>query len=429
MDKIIKIFARAILDSRGNPTVEVDLFSKNEMARASVPSGASTGKHEAFEIRDGGRRYMGKGVQKSVNNINKILSKELIGLNVFDQRKIDNLMINIDGTENKSNLGANSILPISIAASKLAAKINNQQLFEYLSLFNSNSQFTLPLPLMNILNGGAHADNKVDIQEFMIIPIGNDFRESLRIGVEIFHNLRQVLKEKGYSTNVGDEGGFAPNLSSNEEALDLILNSINKSGYSAGENVFLAIDAAASEFYENKTYTFSNGKKLSSTEMVDFWIDLVNKFPIISIEDAFHEDDWDSWSLLTKKIGEKIQLVGDDLFVTNCNRLQRGIIDKSANSILIKVNQIGTLSETIDCINLAHKNNFSTIMSHRSGETEDNYIADLSVAFSCGQIKTGSSSRSDRVSKYNQLLRIEEKLASNAIFLGKNTNIIKRWKD
>ena len=370
-----------------------------------------------------------EGVQKSVNNINKILSKELIGLNVFDQRKIDNLMINIDGTENKSNLGANSILPISIAASKLAAKINNQQLFEYLSLFNSNSQFTLPLPLMNILNGGAHADNKVDIQEFMIIPIGNDFRESLRIGVEIFHNLRQVLKEKGYSTNVGDEGGFAPNLSSNEEALDLILNSINKSGYSAGENVFLAIDAAASEFYENKTYTFSNGKKLSSTEMVDFWIDLVNKFPIISIEDASHEDDWDSWSLLTKKIGEKIQLVGDDLFVTNCNRLQRGIIDKSANSILIKVNQIGTLSETIDCINLAHKNNFSTIMSHRSGETEDNYIADLSVAFSCGQIKTGSSSRSDRVSKYNQLLRIEEKLASNAIFLGKNTNIIKRWKD
>jgi len=428
MDKIVKIFAREILDSRGNPTIEVDVFSEKNMARASVPSGASTGKYEAFEIRDGGSRFLGRGVQKSVNNINNILSKELIGLNVFDQRKIDNLMINLDGTENKSNLGANSILPISIGISKLAAKINNQELFEYLNLYKSKKTFTLPLPLMNILNGGAHADNLVDIQEFMIIPVGKTFSESLRMGVEIFHNLREVLKEKGFSTNVGDEGGFAPNLSSNEEALDLILISIKKSGYIAGEDIFLAIDAAASEFYINDKYVFNNEKKLSSIEMVDFWIDLVNRFPIVSIEDAFHEDDWKSWGLLTEKLGKKIQLVGDDLFVTNCNRLQKGIIDKSANSILIKVNQIGTLSETIDCINLAHKNNFNTIMSHRSGETEDNYIADLSVAFSCGQIKTGSSSRSDRISKYNQLLRIEEKLASKAMFLGKNTNIIERWK-
>ena len=427
MPRIKDIIARQIIDSRGNPTVEVDVLTDLGFSgRAAAPSGASTGMHEAIEIRDNQAKFCGKSVFNAVNHVNSIIKPALLNSSIFQQDVVDHIMISLDGTGNKSKLGANAILPVSLAVAKAAAAEKKIGLYEYLS----NGHFVLPVPMMNILNGGAHADNKIDIQEFMIIPVSpNSFSKALQMGVEVFHSLRRILKEKKLSTNVGDEGGFAPNLSSNEEALDLILNSINKSGYSAGENVFLAIDAAASEFYENKTYTFSNGKKLSSTEMVDFWIDLVNKFPIISIEDAFHEDDWDSWSLLTKKIGEKIQLVGDDLFVTNCNRLQRGIIDKSANSILIKVNQIGTLSETIDCINLAHKNNFSTIMSHRSGETEDNYIADLSVAFSCGQIKTGSSSRSDRVSKYNQLLRIEEKLASNAIFLGKNTNIIKRWKD
>jgi len=428
MDKIIKIIGREILDSRGNPTVEVDVFSKEKMARASVPSGASTGKYEAFEIRDGGPYFMGKGVQKAVNNINTILGKELIGFNVFDQRKIDEFMINLDGTNNKSHLGANAILPISIAISKLACSISEKELYEYLNNNKTEKKYHLPIPLMNILNGGAHADNLVDIQEFMIIPVGNTFRESLRMGVEIFHQLKNVLQEKGYSTNVGDEGGFAPNLQSNVEAIELILLAIKKSGYIAGDDVFLAIDAAASEFFKKEKYCFNNGQKLNSSEMIEFWVNLINRYPIVSIEDAFHEDDWQSWNLLTEKIGNNIQLVGDDLFVTNCNRLNKGIIEKSSNSILIKPNQIGTLTETFDCINLAHQNNFNTIMSHRSGETEDNYISDLAVAFSCGQIKTGSCSRSDRVAKYNQLLRIEEKLAEKAFFAGKNTNIIERWK-
>jgi len=428
MDKIIKILGREILDSRGNPTVEVDVFSKNKMARASVPSGASTGKYEAFEIRDGGKRFMGRGVQNAVNNVNNILGKELLGFNIFDQRKIDNCMINLDGTENKSNLGANSILPISIAVAKLASSLVEKELYEYLHVNALNQKYNLPIPLMNILNGGAHADNLVDIQEFMIVPVGNTFKDSLRMGVEVFHQLRKVLKEKGYSTNVGDEGGFAPNIKSNEEAIDLILISIEKTGYVPGKDIFLAIDAAASEFFKDEKYYFNNGTKMNSLEMVDFWMGLVNNYPIISIEDAFHEDDWKSWGLLMERLGKKIQLVGDDLFVTNCKRLKKGIIEKSANSILIKVNQIGTLTETFDCINLAHENNFNTIMSHRSGETEDNYISDLSVAFSCGQIKTGSCSRSDRVAKYNQLLRIEEFLGEKAFFLGKNTNIIERWK-
>jgi len=428
MDKIINILSREILDSRGNPTVEVDVFSKHKMARASVPSGASTGKYEAFEIRDGGKDFMGKGVQNAVNNVNNILAKKLIGFNILDQRKIDEFMINLDGTDNKSNLGANAILPVSMAIAKLAASLLEKELYEYLHVNTLNQKYNLPIPLMNILNGGAHADNLVDIQEFMIVPVGNTFKESLRMGVEVFHQLRQVLKEKSYSTNVGDEGGFAPDLKSNEEAIDLILLSIEKTGYIPGQDIFLAIDAAASEFFKDENYFFNNGKKMNSLEMVEFWMGLVNKYPIISIEDAFHEDDWKSWSLLTEKLGKKIQLVGDDLFVTNCNRLKKGIIEQSANSILIKVNQIGTLTETIDCINLAHENNFNTIMSHRSGETEDSYIADLSVAFSCGQIKTGSCSRSDRVAKYNQLLRIEEALGEKAFFLGKNTNIIERWK-
>jgi len=428
MDKIIKIIGREILDSRGNPTVEVDVFSKQKMARASIPSGASTGKYEAFEIRDGGPNFMGKGVQNAVNNINAILGPNLIGFNVFNQRGIDEFMINLDGTHNKSKLGANSILPISIAVAKLAAFVSDKELFEYLNNNKSDEKFHLPIPLMNIVNGGAHADNLVDIQEFMIIPIGDTFRDSLRMGVEVFHQLKMVLRDKGYSTNVGDEGGFAPNLKSNEEAIEMILLAIKKTGYIPGNDIFLAIDAAASEFFEEGNYCFNNGQKLNSSEMIDFWINLVNKYPIISIEDAFHEDDWKSWNMLTEKIGKRIQLVGDDLFVTNCNRLNKGIVEKSSNSILIKVNQIGTLTETIDCISLAHENNFSTIMSHRSGETEDNYISDLSVAFSCGQIKTGSCSRSDRVAKYNQLLRIEEKLAKKAFFAGKNTNIIERWK-
>ena len=428
MDKIIKIIGREILDSRGNPTVEVDIFSKQKMARASIPSGASTGKYEACEIRDGGSNFMGKGVQNAVANINNILGKNLIGFNIFDQSGIDKFMINLDGTNNKSKLGANSILPISMAVAKLAASVSDKELFEYLNNNKSSEKYHLPIPLMNILNGGAHADNLVDIQEFMIVPVGNTFRDSLRMGVEVFHQLKMVLRDKGYSTNVGDEGGFAPNLNSNEEAIEMILLAIKKAGYNPGNDIFLAIDAAASEFFEEGNYCFNSGQKLNSSEMIDFWINLVNKYPIISIEDAFHEDDWNSWALLTEKIGKHIQLVGDDLFVTNCNRLKKGIIEKSSNSILIKVNQIGTLTETIDCINLAHNNNFNTIISHRSGETEDNYIADLSIAFSCGQIKTGSCSRSDRVAKYNQLLRIEEKLAKKAFFAGKNTNIIERWK-
>ena len=426
--KIKDIKARQVFDSRGNPTVEVDVFSNSLFSRASIPSGASTGKYEAIEIRDGGDMLMGKGVQKVINNIEKRLRDQLIGFDIFDQEGIDAKMCELDGTENKSVLGANSILPISFAVSRLAALTKKQYLFEYLSSFNSHSSsLQLPVPLMNILNGGSHADNLVDIQEFMIAPVGaTSFKESLFMGVEVFHNLKNVLKSKGLSTNVGDEGGFAPNLKSNEEALDLILLAIEKAGYKPGIDIFLAIDAASSEFFVDGKYKFNSGEKLSSLEMVDFWKSWTNKYPIFSIEDGLHEDDWDSWYLLNKEIGNKIQLVGDDLFVTNLSRLDRGVKENSSNSILIKPNQIGTLTETFNTINFARKNNFSTVMSHRSGETEDSFISDLAVAFSCSQIKTGSCSRSDRVAKYNQLLRIEESLSTKASFSGKNLKYCKQ---
>tara|TARA_Y100000589_G_scaffold197752_1_gene186797 strand:- start:14528 stop:15814 length:1287 start_codon:yes stop_codon:yes gene_type:complete len=425
--KIKDIKARQVFDSRGNPTVEVDVFSNSLFSRASIPSGASTGKYEAIEIRDGGDMLMGKGVQKVIKNIENRLRDQLIGFDIFDQKGIDTKMCELDGTENKSVLGANSILPISFAVSRLAALTKKQYLFEYLASFNSHSSnFQLPVPLMNILNGGSHADNLVDIQEFMIAPVGaTSFKESLFMGVEVFHNLKNVLKSKGLSTNVGDEGGFAPNLKSNEEALDLILLAIEKAGYRPGIDIFLAIDAASSEFFVDGKYKFNSGEKLSSIEMVDFWKSWTNKYPIFSIEDGLHEDDWDSWNLLNKEIGNKIQLVGDDLFVTNLSRLDRGVKENSSNSILIKPNQIGTLTETFNTINFARKNNFSTVMSHRSGETEDSFISDLAVAFSCSQIKTGSCSRSDRVAKYNQLLRIEESLSTKAFFSGKNLKYCK----
>ena len=419
--KIENIKARQIFDSRGNPTVEVDVFSKNNFARASIPSGASTGKHEAVELRDGGSVLMGKGVGKVIGLIENKIKNNLIGLNVFDQEKIDSKMCELDGTPNKSLIGANSILPISLAVSRLAASIKGLDLYEYLSLYCSFSSFnTLPVPLMNILNGGSHADNLVDIQEFMIAPIGaNSFKESLIMGVEVFHHLKSVLKSKGLSTNVGDEGGFAPNLKTNEEALDLILLAIEKAGYVPGDDILLAIDAASSEFYKSGNYVFNSGEILSSNDMISFWKNWTKKYPIFSIEDGLHEDDWKGWSSLTKEIGDYVQLVGDDLYVTNIERLNKGIKEYASNSILIKPNQIGSLTETFNAMSLARKNNFTTVMSHRSGETEDTFISDLAVAFSCSQIKTGSCSRSDRVAKYNQLLRIEEKLASKALFSGK----------
>ena len=420
--KIENIKARQVFDSRGNPTVEVDIFSKNNFARASIPSGASTGKYEAVELRDGSSILMGKGVEKVVNIIQSKLKDHLIGFDVFDQKEIDLAMCELDGTPNKSMLGANSILPISLAVSRLAASINGLELYEYLASYSFSSfSNSLPVPLMNILNGGSHADNLVDIQEFMIAPIGaSSFKESLTMGIETFHHLKSVLKSKGLSTNVGDEGGFAPNLKTNEEALDLILLAIEKAGYEPGKDIFLAIDAASSEFYKDNNYIFNNGDILSSNDMISFWKSWVNKYPIFSIEDGLHEDDWEGWGFLTKEIGDNIQLVGDDLYVTNINRLNRGVIEKASNSILIKPNQIGSLSETFNAILFAKENNFTTVMSHRSGETEDTFISDLAVAFSCSQIKTGSCSRSDRVAKYNQLLRIEESLASKAIFSGKN---------
>jgi len=420
--KIENIKARQVFDSRGNPTVEVDIFSKSNFARASIPSGASTGKHEAVELRDGGSVLMGKGVEKVVGIIEGKLKDQLIGFDVFDQEGIDLKMCQLDGTPNKSLIGANSILPISLAVSRLAASIKGLELYEYLASYCSSSfSYTLPVPLMNILNGGSHADNLVDIQEFMIAPIGaNSFKESLVMGVEIFHHLKSVLKSKGLSTNVGDEGGFAPNLKTNKEALDLILLAIEKAGYLPGEDIYLAIDAASSEFYQNNNYVFNNGDILSSNDMISFWKSWINKYPIFSIEDGLHEDDWKGWVSLTKEIGHNIQLVGDDLFVTNIDRLNRGVIENASNSILIKPNQIGSLSETFNTMMFARENNFTTVMSHRSGETEDTFISDLAVAFSCSQIKTGSCSRSDRVAKYNQLLRIEENLASKAIFSGKN---------
>lgn len=416
--KIENIKARQIFDSRGNPTIEVDIFSKHNFARASIPSGASTGKYEAVELRDGGNSLMGKGVGKVIDIIENKLKNHIVGMSVYDQEEIDLKMCQLDGTENKSFFGANSILPISLAVARLASRIKEVELYEYLTTFcNSDQSITTPIPLMNILNGGSHADNLVDVQEFMIAPTGaKTFREALIMGVEVFHNLKGVLKSKGLSTNVGDEGGFAPNLKSNEEALDLILLAIEKSGYKPGKDIYLAIDAASSEFYKNNNYCFNNGDILSSNEMVDFWKNWTNKYPIFSIEDGLHEDDWDGWVNLTDQIGEKVQLVGDDLFVTNIKRLKKGILNKASNSILIKPNQIGTLSETFNTMTFAKENNFTTIMSHRSGETEDTFISDLAVAFRCSQIKTGSCSRTDRVAKYNQLLRIEEKLVKNTFF-------------
>ena len=429
MGLITEIIARQILDSRGNPTVEVDVYSDTGfMGRAAVPSGASTGVHEAVELRDGDKsRFMGKGVLKAVNNINTVLCEELRGFDIADQNLIDAAMIQIDGTENKSNLGANAIIGVSMAVAKTAALESDQPLFRYIGGVNAN---TLPVPMMNILNGGSHADNKIDIQEFMVMPLGADsFSEALRMGAEVFHNLKSVLKKSGHSTNVGDEGGFAPNLGSNEEAIEMVLKGIEAAGYKPGEDIWIALDPAASEFYnaEKKMYHFdSTGEDKSTDELVEYWKTWVKKYPIISIEDGFHEDDWDGFRKLTSAIGDKIQIVGDDLFVTNVKRLARGVEEKAANSILIKVNQIGTLTETINAVNMATANSFTSVISHRSGETEDTTIADLAVALNTGQIKTGSASRTDRISKYNQLLRIEEMLGDSARFIGKDFKFLNK---
>jgi enolase len=423
MSQIIDIRARQILDSRGNPTVEADVILDNGIiGRAAVPSGASTGIHEAMELRDKDTaKFLGKGVLKAVQNIEDKIAHALIGMDVLEQNELDKLMLEMDGTENKSNLGANAILAVSLALSKAGAQYAGLPLYRYLGGVNAN---TLPVPMMNILNGGSHADNSIDFQEFMIMPFGADtFSDSLRMGVEVFHNLKKVLSEKGYSTNVGDEGGFAPNIKSNQEAIEIVLKAIEKAGYTPGEDIYIAMDAAASEFYDEDAgiYTFkkSDGRKLNSEEMVAFWADWVNKYPIVSIEDGLWEDDWNGWAKLTQSIGNRTQLVGDDLFVTNVKRLQEGIDRNIANSILVKVNQIGSLTETIQTIQLATKNSYTNIISHRSGETEDAFIADLAVAMNSGQIKTGSASRSDRMAKYNQLLRIEQELGDQAYFPGK----------
>ncbi len=430
MSIIIDVRARQILDSRGNPTVEVEVLTENGMmGRAAVPSGASTGTHEAVELRDNDKKvYLGKGVLTAVKNVNEKLAPELQGMDVFNQNSIDGLMNAIDGTENKGNIGANAILGVSMAVAKAAAIESRQPLYRYIGGVNAN---TLPIPMMNILNGGAHADNKIDFQEFMVMPIGAaSFSEGLRMGTEIFHHLKSVLKKKGYSTNVGDEGGFAPNIGSNTEAIEIVLQAIEVAGYRPGEDVFIAMDAAASELYkaEEGVYHFhkSGGEKLTSAEMVNYWTDWCKKYPIISIEDGLAEDDWNGWAALTKSIGASTQIVGDDLFVTNVKRLATGIEKGIANSILVKVNQIGSITETIDAVNLAHSNGYTSVMSHRSGETEDTTIADLAVALNCGQIKTGSASRSDRIAKYNQLLRIEEELGSNAYYIGKDFKFLKR---
>jgi len=424
MSQIVNITGRQILDSRGNPTIEVDVFTSNGvMGRAAVPSGASTGIHEACELRDGDKAiYGGKGVLKAVQNVNKVLAEELKGYFVTEQGEIDAKMIELDGTPNKSNLGANAILGVSLAVANAAAQESSSYLFRYVGGVNAN---TLPIPMMNIINGGSHADNSIDFQEFMIMPVGApNFREGLRMGAEVFHSLASVLKKGGYSTNVGDEGGFAPNLKSNEEALTVILQAIEKAGYKPGQDVFIALDPASSEYYleDEKMYHLkkSTGEKLTSSQMVDYWKTWIDKYPIISIEDGMAEDDWAGWKLMTDVMGQKIQLVGDDLFVTNTKRLQMGIDQGVANSILIKVNQIGTLTETIDAVNLAYRNSYTAVMSHRSGETEDTTIADLAVALNTGLIKTGSASRTDRIAKYNQLLRIEEILGSSARYLGKD---------
>lgn len=420
MSYIAHLHARQILDSRGNPTVEVEVLTENEyMGRASVPSGASTGIHEAIELRDNNKKvYGGKGVLKAVENVNSILTSELLGWDVADQTGIDQHMLALDGTENKSKLGANAMLAVSLAVAKAAALEANLPLYRYVGGTNAR---ILPMPMMNILNGGAHADNKIDFQEFMIMPVGaTSFSEALRWGVEVFHTLKEVLKKKGYSTNVGDEGGFAPNIQSNEEAIETVLTAIQKAGFKTGSQMAIAMDAANSELWnaKEKKYIFhkSDGKKMNSEQLVDFWKKWVKNYPIVSIEDGMAEDDWKGWKLLTEAVGNKVQLVGDDLFVTNVKRLQKGVDEKIANALLVKVNQIGTLTETINAVSLAQNNGFNTIMSHRSGETEDTTIADLAVALNCGQIKTGSASRTDRVAKYNQLIRIEEMLGESAIF-------------
>lgn len=423
MSLIEQVRAREILDSRGNPTVEAEvILESGQQGRAAVPSGASTGENEAVELRDGDdARYLGKGVTKAVENVNEKISYELEGLDALDQTLIDETLIKLDGTENKSNLGANALLAVSMATARAAAAFLELPLYRYIGGVNAK---TLPTPMMNIINGGAHADNNVDFQEFMIMPVGAaSFAEALRAGAEIFHNLKKVLSSRGYATSVGDEGGFAPNLKSNEEAIETILEAIEKAHYKAGEDILIALDPASSEFYKEGKYVFkkSDKRELSSEEMADYWIDWTRKYPIISIEDGMAENDWDGWKYLTEKIGKKIQLVGDDLFVTNVKFLQKGIDESAANSILIKVNQIGTLTETLDAIELAKTNNMTAVISHRSGETEDSFIADLAVATNAGQIKTGSLSRSDRIAKYNQLLRIEEDLDTSARYLGRKS--------
>jgi len=428
MSFIASIHARQILDSRGNPTIEVDVLTENGvLGRAAVPSGASTGIHEAVELRDGDKsQYLGKGVLKAVANVNTTIQNALLGMDVFEQKKIDYLLLALDNTSNKSNLGANAILGTSLAVAKAAAAEAGLSLFQHIGGVGA---VTMPVPMMNILNGGSHADNLIDIQEFMVMPFGaKSFSEGLRWGTEVFHQLKSVLKARGMSTNVGDEGGFAPSLGSNEEALQVVMEAIDKAGFKAGVDMFIALDAAASEFYnaEKQQYIFeSTGEARSSEEMVAFWADWCERYPIISIEDGLAEDDWAGWKLATEKLGHKIQLVGDDLFVTNSKRLQQGIEQGVANSILVKVNQIGTLTETIEAVNLATRNGYSSVMSHRSGETEDNTIADLAVALNCGQIKTGSASRSDRMAKYNQLLRIEEELEEAAVYPGRNFKFIR----
>lgn len=428
MGFIASIQARQILDSRGNPTIEVDVITDSgTLGRAAVPSGASTGIHEAVELRDGDKSvYLGRGVQKAVHNVNTAIREELQGMYIFDQVEIDKKMVTLDGSENKGNLGANAILGVSLAVAKAAAEEAHQPLYRYVGGVNA---CTLPIPMMNILNGGSHADNSIDFQEFMIMPVGaQSFSEALRMGTEVFHHLKTVLKQNGYSTNVGDEGGFAPNIKSNEEAIELVLKAIETAKYKPGKDIYIAMDAAASEFYLEKEQCYhfkkSSDKKLSSAEMVAYWAEWSKKYPIISIEDGLAEDDWNGWKLLTDTIGNKIQLVGDDLFVTNVKRLKQGIDKKIANSILVKVNQIGSLTETINAVQLAQINSYTSVMSHRSGETEDTTIADLAVALNCGQIKTGSASRSDRIAKYNQLLRIEEQLGNSAQFLGTNFKFI-----
>ena len=423
MSAIRDIIAREILDSRGNPTVEAEVWTETGfVGRAAVPSGASTGAHEAVELRDEEERYLGKGVQKAVKNIEQVIRGELIGQEVTDQIRIDKLMLDADGTRNKAKLGANAILAVSLAVARAAAEELGQPLYRYLGGVNSH---VLPVPMMNILNGGAHADNGIDFQEFMIMPVGAEsFREGLRMGVEVFHHLKKVLKSKGYATNVGDEGGFAPGIKNNEEAIQMVMTAIEAAGYRPLDDIVIALDAASTEFFdaEKGEYVFkkSSGDRYSSKDMVSFWKDWCNRYPIFSIEDGFAEDDWDGWKLVTETLGHRIQLVGDDLFVTNVDRLQHGIDNKVANSILIKVNQIGSLTETINSVNLATRHAYTSVISHRSGETEDTTIADLAVALNTGQIKTGSASRSDRIAKYNQLLRIEEELGDAATYLGRS---------